>query len=66
MQACLNVLDRCSRPLDLLSDLHRLAEPEGIVLLAVVFPFRPWVESGGMLRRKPPQQQLPVRRLPGS
>jgi hypothetical protein len=31
-----------------------------LLLLAVVFPFRPWVECGGMGRRKPPEQILPV------
>eukprot|EP00277_Geminigera_cryophila_P019053 CAMPEP_0179447048 /NCGR_PEP_ID=MMETSP0799-20121207/30775_1 /TAXON_ID=46947 /ORGANISM="Geminigera cryophila, Strain CCMP2564" /LENGTH=300 /DNA_ID=CAMNT_0021237263 /DNA_START=160 /DNA_END=1062 /DNA_ORIENTATION=- len=57
--ACLNVLDRCSRPLDLLADLCRLTEPRsGRVLLAVVLPFSPWVECGGMGRRKRPEQHL--------
>ena len=60
--ACLNVLDRCSRPLDLMSDLYRLTEPHrGRVLLAVVLPFRPFVETGAMGRRQAPEQRLPVR-----
>jgi 2-polyprenyl-3-methyl-5-hydroxy-6-metoxy-1,4-benzoquinol methylase len=59
--ACLNVLDRCARPLDLMADLHRLAEPgHGRVLLALVLPYRPWVEDGGMGRRIDPEQRLPV------
>jgi len=59
--ACLNVLDRCSHPLDLLADLRRLTEPRsGRVLLAVVLPFSPWVECGGMGRRKRPEQHLAV------
>ena len=57
--ACLNVLDRCSRPLDLLADIHRLTEPRaGQVLLAVVLPFRPFVECGAFGRLQAPDQSL--------
>ncbi|CAJ1398686.1 unnamed protein product [Effrenium voratum] len=41
-----NVLDRCDRPLSLLQDLKRRLKPDGRLLLAVVLPFKPFVEHG--------------------
>lgn len=49
----LNVLDRCDAPRTLLAQLRRLLRPgTGRLLLAVVLPFRPFVEDG-TLRRLP-------------
>jgi len=59
--SCFNVLDRCSCPLDLLAGIRRLTKPQsGRVLLAVVLPFRPFVECGALGRRQDPKQRLPV------
>lgn len=45
--ACLNLLDRCDKPLTLLSDIKETLHPEtGHLIVAVVLPFRPLVESG--------------------
>ena len=44
---CFNVLDRCDRPLTLLRDMKaQLVVSTGQLMLAVVFPFRPFVENG--------------------
>ena len=42
----LNVLDRCDRPRTLLQRIRELMKPQGRLLLAVVLPFCPFVESG--------------------
>ena len=44
--SCLNVLDRCDRPLSILRQLHRRLREGGVLILAVVFPFKPFVEKG--------------------
>lgn len=45
--ACLNLLDRCDKPLTLLTDVkHTLQPVTGRLLVAVVLPFKPCVESG--------------------
>lgn len=45
--ACLNLLDRCDKPLTLLIDMkHTLQPVTGRLLVAVVLPFKPCVESG--------------------
>ena len=60
MVACLNVLDRCDEPLSLLRRMHALTKPNGgLVLLAVVLPFCPFVEDGS--GQKSPKQLLPIR-----
>jgi len=57
--SCLNVLDRCSFPRDLLQDIKGLVKPvSGRLLLAVVLPFRPCVEGGGFNRLYRPEQDL--------
>ncbi|EGG21090.1 putative DREV methyltransferase [Cavenderia fasciculata] len=45
--SCLNVLDRCERPLSLLRSMRRFIRPDGRLLLATVYPFKPYVEFGG-------------------
>lgn len=56
--SCLNVLDRCSRPLQLLADMRDcLAPGHGRLLLAIVLPFCPFVEEG-------PKQVRPAEILP--
>lgn len=43
--SCLNVLDRCDRPMSMLRDMRLLLKPGGVVLLAVVLPFSAIVED---------------------
>eukprot|EP00899_Mesostigma_viride_P004850 jgi/Mesvir1/14366/Mv09768-RA.1 len=57
--ACLNVLDRCDAPLTLLRQCReRLHPAHGRLLLAVVLPFKPFVEIG--TERRAPTEVLPV------
>ena len=45
--SCLNLLDRCDKPLSLLEDMRKALNPNGgRLILAVVLPFSPCVESG--------------------
>ena len=43
---CLNLLDRCDRPLTLLRELRTALKPGGKVVVALVLPFNPYVEIG--------------------
>ncbi|KAK3239686.1 hypothetical protein CYMTET_50401 [Cymbomonas tetramitiformis] len=55
--ALLNVLDRCDKPLSLMRQLHGLVEGgSGRVIIAVVLPFRPFVEHGA-------ERRSPIERL---
>jgi len=54
----LNVLDRCDAPFTLLTQLRSLLAPGGTLVLAVVIPFRPFVEDGKTHR--PPRERLPL------
>jgi len=57
--SCLNVLDRCDRPEDLIKDLRDSVVPgTGRIVIAVVLPFRPSVEVGS--KWVAPSQRLPV------
>ncbi|XP_076470220.1 protein-L-histidine N-pros-methyltransferase-like isoform X3 [Babylonia areolata] len=43
--SCLNLLDRCDRPVTLLHAMRRVLRPDtGRVLVALVIPFKPYVE----------------------
>lgn len=44
--SCLNVLDRCDKPLQLIKLMRDRLEAGGKLLIAVVLPFRPFVEDG--------------------
>ncbi|KAM9959196.1 hypothetical protein ACTFIR_000260 [Dictyostelium discoideum] len=46
--SCLNVLDRCEKPISLLNTIKKFLKPNGRLILAVVFPFNPYVEFGGI------------------
>ena len=48
--SCLNVLDRCSRPLSLLRQMADKLDSGGLLVLALVFPFEPFVENGVYMR----------------
>ena len=55
--ACLNVLDRCDRPSDLLYDIKTRLEPiSGRFFLALNLPFCPFVEDGA--KQRAPSQDL--------
>lgn len=44
--SCLNVLDRCDTPLSMLNNIGKVLGPEGLVVVAFVIPFKPFVEFG--------------------
>jgi 2-polyprenyl-3-methyl-5-hydroxy-6-metoxy-1,4-benzoquinol methylase len=47
---CLNLLDRCDKPLSLLRDAKKvLKSGTGRLVVAVVLPFSPCVESGKLM-----------------
>jgi SAM-dependent methyltransferase len=56
--ACLNVLDRCSKPVTLLQQIKQLLKPNGLVFVAVVLPFNPYVEQG--TRVMDPEEELDI------
>nr|CCD14943.1 unnamed protein product [Trypanosoma congolense IL3000] len=56
--SCLNVLDRTDAPLDLLTSMRDSLVSEGLLLLAVVLPWCPFVEHG--TEKRPPSQLLPM------
>ncbi len=45
--ACLNVIDRCARPLSLLKSIRQLLSPSGLLVLAIPLPLDPFTYSGG-------------------
>jgi len=48
--SCLNLLDRCERPLTLLQQIRASLMPTtGRLLLAIVLPFSSYVESGRLV-----------------
>ena len=56
--SCLNVLDRCDAPLSMLRQIHSRLTSGGILLLALVFPYDPFVEQGFV--KIPPSEYLPI------
>lgn len=56
--ACLNVLDRCDRPLTLLGNLRAGLTDRGLLLLALVLPYQPFVYDGGSSVE--PTERLPL------
>jgi len=56
---CFNVLDRCHTPLAMLRQMAALARPRnGLVVVAVVLPWCPFVEEG--TQQKAPVEQLDI------
>ena len=43
--SALNLFDRCDKPLSIISDIHLSLKPGGLFVVALVLPFRPYVES---------------------
>ena len=56
--SCLNVLDRCDSSLSMLSTIHNKLNQGGILLLALVMPYDPFVEKG--TSKIPPTEYLPI------
>lgn len=48
---CLNLLDRCDKPLTLLEQIKNSLKPDGILVVALVLPVSQYVESGIYLLR---------------
>ncbi|XP_071785722.1 protein-L-histidine N-pros-methyltransferase-like [Asterias amurensis] len=44
--SCLNLLDRCEKPASIMHDIHRSLVPGGVTIVALVLPFKPFVETG--------------------
>lgn len=42
--SCLNLLDRCDKPMTLLRDMKTALNPDGYAIVASVFPYSPYVE----------------------
>ncbi len=55
--SCLNLLDRCDRPVDVLDQTLSALKPGGLFLAAVVLPFSPYVEFS---EDKRPSQKLMI------
>ena len=48
--SALNLIDRCDKPMTLLRQIHQALKPgTGRLLLAVVIPYKPYVEFGKVL-----------------
>lgn len=43
--SALNLFDRCDKPLSIVSDIHKSLKPSGLFVVALVLPFKPYVES---------------------
>ncbi len=56
--SCLNVLDRCDTPLTMLKRMHNKLSPGGHLLLTLVLPYQPFVESWAS--QAPPTEVLPL------
>jgi len=57
--SCLNLLDRCERPLTLIRQIKGALKPGGFLIVALVLPFRPYVEFGSNGDHKP-VEKLPI------
>lgn len=43
--SALNLFDRCDKPLSIIKDIHSSLKDEGLLIVALVLPFQPYVES---------------------
>lgn len=58
--SCLNVLDRCDKPLTMLDQIKRSLRPNGVVLLALVLPFSQYVEVNDKRADHRPSETLAI------
>ncbi len=42
--SCLNLLDRCDQPVTFLKKIKKALKPNGLLVIALVLPFKPFVE----------------------
>ncbi|KAJ8042422.1 Methyltransferase-like protein 9 [Holothuria leucospilota] len=56
--SCLNLLDRCEKPNTILKDMRRCLKPSGLAIVALVLPYRPFVESRSA--KLQPNETLPI------
>lgn len=56
---CLNLLDRCDKPMQLLNDIRSSIKPDGYVLVASVSPYSPYVELNASSNHQP-TERLPI------
>lgn len=61
MISVLNLLDRCERPESLLAEIREALRPDGLLIVALVLPFRPWVEFGATKNSHKPVEVLPIK-----
>ncbi|GIY85191.1 methyltransferase-like protein 9 [Caerostris darwini] len=58
--SCLNLLDRCDRPITLLQQIRNKLNPDtGLLVLAVVLPLNQYVESGSKYNQ--PEEKIQVK-----
>jgi len=55
--SCLNLLDRCDNPKDIIEEVKAALKPNGLFLVALVYPFKPFVEARNS---RTPSQDLGV------
>ena len=55
--SCLNLLDRCDNPKDIIEGIKYSLKPNGIILIALVLPFKPFVE---VRNSREPKQSLSI------
>jgi hypothetical protein len=58
MISCLNLLDRCDKPLTLLKTIKKALKPNGLLLVALVLPLKPYVEYN---KDNKPSESFPFR-----
>lgn len=55
---CLNVLDRCDNPLSMLRQITDKLCPDGVLVIALVLPYEPFVENHSL--QSEPSEELPI------
>lgn len=53
---CLNLLDRCDRPMTLLRDIRSALKPDGYLIVASVSPYSPFVEVNSKNNYQPTER----------
>lgn len=58
--ACLNLLDRCDKPITMLEQMKSKLKPDGHILMALVFPISQYVENTSSNSNHKPTETLVV------
>ncbi|KAI1294674.1 Protein-L-histidine N-pros-methyltransferase [Halotydeus destructor] len=58
--SCLNLLDRCDKPLTIISQIKSKLKPGGRILLALVLPFSQYVEHSGTSGNNKPSEVINI------